>query len=441
MAVRLEELRVMIAEYAAELDPERVSPDEAAAGCEEAAAIEASAYAIKSLLSTRAVYSHALKEAGSGSATDELAKRTGVSGRDAEKLIETGKRLGENDEVGRAARRGELSPRQAQLIAGAAGKNPAAATELLEGAKGASIHELEQACRKAEAAADVDLEQRRRRVHRARRFSGHTDDDGTHRLYGQGLPENGEFLMSVLSPRAIERQREAARLGGREPFTAHLYDALVDLARQSVGLAPLPTGMPGTSAPGSPTRGWPPPNSAVPDSPSVQLPLLAGTPADAAAGQVPLIPAPAGVPTNRPIERAGAKHAETPIPSASRTPGRKGRPPGKVIFRVNLDAFVRGRTRPGEICEMSGAGPVAVSVVRDAIVGDGASVNVVFEAGDHVQSVAHLGNSKKVIALLEDESALVDEALSRAEPVAGVAHRSRGARAHQQTALEAIYPT
>jgi len=80
----------------------------------------------------------------------------------------------------------------------------------------------------------------------------------------------------------------------------------------------------------------------------------------------------------------------------------------KIIVRVDLPALLRGQVGPGECCEIAGFGPVAASAVRDLI-----------DTGDPFLAAV----------------------VSRGEQVVGVAHLGRRANAHQQTALEWLYPT
>jgi hypothetical protein len=90
---------------------------------------------------------------------------------------------------------------------------------------------------------------------------------------------------------------------------------------------------------------------------------------------------------------------------------RRGQPPkragSKVIVRVDLPALLRGRPGDGEVCEIAGFGPVAVSAVRELM-----------ESGDPFLA-AVVTNGKRVT---------------------GVAHLGRRANARQQTALEWLSP-
>ena len=80
----------------------------------------------------------------------------------------------------------------------------------------------------------------------------------------------------------------------------------------------------------------------------------------------------------------------------------------KIIVRVDLRALLRGRVAGGEVCEVAGFGPVAVSAVRD---------------------------------LLDTADPFLAAVVTRGEQVVGVAHLGRRPRASQQTALEWLYPT
>ncbi|HET7722592.1 MAG TPA: DUF222 domain-containing protein [Acidimicrobiales bacterium] len=80
----------------------------------------------------------------------------------------------------------------------------------------------------------------------------------------------------------------------------------------------------------------------------------------------------------------------------------------KIIVRVDLPALLRGQVGPGEVCEVAGYGPIAASAVRDLI-----------DTGDP----------------------FLGAVVTKGQEVVGVAHLGRRANAHQQSALEWLYPT
>lgn len=94
--------------------------------------------------------------------------------------------------------------------------------------------------------------------------------------------------------------------------------------------------------------------------------------------------------------------------SEARTPGPRRSARAKTIVRVDLGALLRGRAVEGEVCEIAGFGPVAVSAVRD---------------------------------LIDTRDPFLAAVVTDGEQVLGVAHLGRRANARQQSALEWLYPT
>jgi len=87
--------------------------------------------------------------------------------------------------------------------------------------------------------------------------------------------------------------------------------------------------------------------------------------------------------------------------------GRRVGSQAKVIVRVDLGALLRGYATEGELCELAGFGPVAVSAIRD---------------------------------LVDTGNPFLAAVVTRGVQVVGVAHLGRRATVHQQTALEWLYP-
>jgi hypothetical protein len=84
-----------------------------------------------------------------------------------------------------------------------------------------------------------------------------------------------------------------------------------------------------------------------------------------------------------------------------------GKVDAKVIFRVDLGAFLRGYATDGETCEVAGC-PVAVSAVEDV-----------------------LGSGSPFLAAV----------ITKGEAITGVLHFGRAPTTKQQTGLEWLYPT
>jgi hypothetical protein len=66
-------------------------------------------------------------------------------------------------------------------------------------------------------------------------------------------------------------------------------------------------------------------------------------------------------------------------------------PRSKILVRVDFDALLRGRPIDGEVCEIAGYGPVAVSAVRELLGSGDAFLAGIVTKGTQVVGVAHLG--------------------------------------------------
>ncbi|MDQ6725817.1 MAG: HNH endonuclease [Actinomycetota bacterium] len=111
---------------------------------------------------------------------------------------------------------------------------------------------------------------------------------------------------------------------------------------------------------------------------------------------------------HEPAEAHGADSLVELARGASSPGPARARSGAKVIARIDLPALRRGRAVAGEVCELVGCGPVAVSAIRDLI-----------DTGDP----------------------FLAPVVTKGEEVVGVAHLGRRATAAQQTALEWLYPT
>jgi hypothetical protein len=238
---RIGRLRDAVCEYAADFDPARLSPADAAVVVGVVATMEASLAAIKAVAAARAAESAELwKKAGHRSAAEALAKQTGSTVGQARDTLELGRQLAERPEVADAARAGRLSPTQAGLICDATADNPDAAGRLLDHAEVGSVATLRQACAEEKAAGGVDLEERRQRIHRRRSLRSWTDPDGTWHLAAQGNPEAGAQLMSVLQPLTDAEFDRARAEGRRERHDAYAFDALIAFATHAASADPEP---------------------------------------------------------------------------------------------------------------------------------------------------------------------------------------------------------
>ncbi|HVF14019.1 MAG TPA: DUF222 domain-containing protein [Acidimicrobiales bacterium] len=339
-------LRESLAGYAARFDATLLSAGQAGEVMEQASRIEKVAATLKALAAARVAETGSWRADGDRSAAHHLARRTGTSVVDAAAAIDTARRLDSLPETSAAARRGELSPEQTSAIADAAGADPAAERALLEAARCVPLAELREQCARAKAASSVDLEVRRARIHQRRSLRSYTDAEGEWHLHCRNNPEVGARIMATVELFREEIFRRARSADRREPPEAYAADALAEMARWSQSRGPV-----------------------VPDAAEAGAKPERGIPCEAGAG-------PGGT----------ARKSPATAPPRARSSG-----PPKFIVRVDLGALLRGWPIDGEVCEIAGFGPVAVSAVRDMIDSDDPFLAAVVTRGERVLGVAHLG--------------------------------------------------
>ena len=180
---------------------------------------------------------------GDRSPEDWLARQTGTSKADAGRLVETGRQLEALPVVAEAVTRGELSARQAEAIAGAAAADPGAQCRLLDRAKGGSLRELQDECRRTRANAEPDPDAAARRAHAKRSCRTWTDPDGiTGHLHLSGPVADMARVDNAIRHRADKAFRAARADGRREPAEAYAFDAATELLTSTGDGTPAPAG-------------------------------------------------------------------------------------------------------------------------------------------------------------------------------------------------------
>jgi hypothetical protein len=365
-------------DYAGRFDAALISVSDAARAVEEASAIEKMAATVKALAAARVARSDLWRRRGDRSAAHELARTTGTSVGQAAQALETGKRLDSLPETAAAARRGELSAQQTAAIADAAGADPSAEGTLLHQAKRGSLQELKDQCARTKAAAAPDPEARRRRIHTSRYLRTYSDAEGAWNLHMRDNPETGAEIMAALGPIRDRLFRKARAEGRREPIEAYAADALAELARDARDARDVRDGS-GREVPAQPATTEPATTEPDTSEPATTEP--------------------------RASETSTEPGLDTPGPEK---PTKRSATNTKILVRVDLEALLRGYPVQGELCELVGYGPVAVSAIADMI-----------RTGDPF-----------LVAVA-----------TKAKEVLGVAHLGRRPTAHQQSALEWLYPT
>ncbi len=164
--------------------------------------------------------------ASAADAVASVAKTLGVGAGEVRGAIETAKRREGLPATDRMVREGRLSATEAQLIAGAAAKNPAAEESLLAIAEQGLVP-LRDACVRARAAVE-DPAARAQRHHRQREWRSWTDADGMFVGRFRFAPEVGGQLKSKIDDQ-VQRIFRARKAGtDHESLDAYAADAVTE---------------------------------------------------------------------------------------------------------------------------------------------------------------------------------------------------------------------
>jgi hypothetical protein len=186
--------------------------------------------------------------------------------------------------------------------------------------------ELKDEAARTKAAADPDPEATHARVHKERHLRFHPSMDGSVRLSGSTTPEQSAVIQSAVEERLERLFEEARREGRRESRDAYAMDALTGICSDAIE----------------------------------------GTSSEAAA-------------TSEDGELFVVR------------PNRETRRSEKylTLLRVDLEALRRGAVEGEELCEITGLGPIPVSVARELL--DDSILKLVITKGSDVAHVTHLG--------------------------------------------------
>lgn len=387
MCQTLAELRQALGDYATAFDPAVLSLSDSRVALKHATAIEHMAATIKALAAAKVADSAGPSAHARRVAANDLARETGSTTGSARDMVEVARRLEAQPEVAAAARRGQLSPAQTSAISDAAAADPSAEQRLVETALAASLSELRDECARTKAAAQTDPDKRRADIHAGRRLRNWTDSGGVWHLAANGLPERGAQLMAALGSRIERLFDEARRQDRRESPDAYAFDALIEMALDDADDA---------GAEPDPDHATAPDNATATDADADALTPDDALTLDKILGRQPGGPGVCEDHANRETRRRAIKKRR-----------RRGAPV-KLILRVDWDAFLRGVPIDGEVCELVGYGPVAMSAVHE---------------------------------LLEMGDPFVAAVLTKGQSLVGVAHLGRQPTASQRTALEWLYPS
>ena len=365
MCRQLADLRQSIVTYGKGFDANALTPSQAAEVVRVCAQIEASAASIKALAAARSAEGTGWQLDGYRAPSEQLAHDSGMSPAAAKRALEAGRRLTEQPDVASAALAGELSLEQAAAVSAGVAANPTKARDLIDKARRSSLPELNEEVARIRAEA-TDQEARHRRQHERRSLRRWTDLEGALQSHLTGVAEDGARVWRMLDP--IRRRLNLLRRHAGMPverLDALDYDALMVMADIAIGKD------------GELTF-----NDLRDLGLFPQLANAAPVP-DAIPSLLPSCPPPA---------TKSKKLAGSPI---------------RIMVRVDLPTLLRGFPIEGELCEIAGYGPVAVSVIED---------------------------------LLATDNPFIVGLLTKYEELLGVYHHGRHPNAHQRSALDFLSP-
>src|SRR6185295_1453467 len=157
-----------------------------------------------------------------------MASKTGTAVGPALSTLEMVGLLSELPAVAEAFRSGRLSEAQAREIAAVAAEVPGVEEQLLEAAGKLTLRSLQDECRRVEAAAAVDEDDRHRRVHRQRKLRAWVDRHNIGRLSATMTPDELARVMGEIDRHCGDIVAGAIRGGWFESWEAHRVDALVE---------------------------------------------------------------------------------------------------------------------------------------------------------------------------------------------------------------------
>ncbi len=183
---------------------------------------------------------YAYRDSGAKDAAAAVGKALGVSNTEAQRSIELAKHLEKRPATDAAMRAGRLSAHQAELIASAAAKNPAAEHKLIETAASGMV-QLQDACLAARNAVE-DAAARRKRQHRARTFHTWTDkNNGMFRGSFALTPEIGGQVKAVVDHYTQAIFRTKRIIDDREDHDRYAADAFTQLILKHANAEPRAT--------------------------------------------------------------------------------------------------------------------------------------------------------------------------------------------------------
>ncbi|MDQ1477915.1 MAG: hypothetical protein QOE62_3144 [Actinomycetota bacterium] len=220
MFVSLVAARTLLDEIALAFDAPALSAAEAVRVVDELGSIRRVVDGMLAKSARRVAETHS----GSQTAAAAVARSLGVGVGEVRGAIETATKLEHLPATDRAVREGRLSGREAELIAGAASRNPSAEAELLAIAEQGLVP-LQDACIAARARVE-DPAARRKRQHGQREFRSWTDADGMWAGRFRYAPEVGGAMKAAIEKQVQRIFRDHKAGADQESNDAYAADAV-----------------------------------------------------------------------------------------------------------------------------------------------------------------------------------------------------------------------
>jgi hypothetical protein len=216
------------------LDPATVTASDAMTLVARVDKAERQLAAVKMLLAGRVAESQTWKHRGDRSAAHWLAGQAGTSVGEAVGLLETASRLKDLPATNEAVREGRLSRAQAAAVADAAVVAPEAEGALIGLAGRESLAGLRGEAAKCKQ-AHLDERQRHEAIRASRHLRFGTDLDGAATMGVRTTSDHMAEIKAAIAHHQTKIFDTARHRGLREPFEAYAADALLEMARASLG--------------------------------------------------------------------------------------------------------------------------------------------------------------------------------------------------------------
>ena len=231
---RLDEALLSVRTVVAEVDPDRVTGEEASLVLERLVKLERAVAAGRLGFARRAAQCMTWREEGHRSAAAWLAQKAKISVGEAISTLETADKLPELPTTREALRQGTLSARQVDVIADAASADPRSEEDLIEAAGYLSLKALQHRAALVKASTD-DQAERVANIRKTRFLRHWLDPEGAFHLHAKLTPDAGADVMALVKGRAMFVAEEAVKAKvASEPGAAYEADALVALVTGDV---------------------------------------------------------------------------------------------------------------------------------------------------------------------------------------------------------------